>query len=245
MASEKGDPAILPVREHEIAILRRIERRLLWLSTYSIHYANHVRPNPSGLKVGGHQASSSSVVSLMTAMYFRWLRSGDRLAIKPHASPVLHAAHALRGDLPMERLKELRAFHGLQAYPSRSKDPFPVDFSTGSLGLRRGGEMGFAGCDSPYFARQGVPSLLPAIEHQAHRSGFAFNRLARGPAAAGLSAQKRSGRRVPPPLRGRRSGLPAGCQRGEPIRCGGPWSPRRSAQPGICPGRESSQMSFP
>ncbi len=71
----------------------------------------------------------------MTAMYFRWLRSGDRLAIKPHASPVLHAVHALRGDLPMERLKELRAFHGLQAYPSRSKDPFPVDFSTGSLGL--------------------------------------------------------------------------------------------------------------
>ena len=71
----------------------------------------------------------------MTAMFFRWLKTGDRLAIKPHASPVLHAAHALRGDLPMERLRDLRAFGGLQAYPSRSKDEYPVDFSTGSLGL--------------------------------------------------------------------------------------------------------------
>jgi pyruvate dehydrogenase E1 component len=119
----------------EFDILRRIEKRLLWLSTYSIHYANNIRVQDQGIKIGGHQASSSSVVSLMTAMFFRWLRTGDRLAIKPHASPVLHAAHALRGDLPLERLKELRAYGGLQAYPSRKKDFFPVDFSTGSLGL--------------------------------------------------------------------------------------------------------------
>ncbi len=123
------------IETNDADVLRRLEKRLLWLSTYSVHYANHVRDRAQGVKIGGHQASSSSVVSLMTAMFFRWLKTGDRLAIKPHASPVLHAAHALRGDLPMERLRELRAFGGLQAYPSRLKDEYPVDFSTGSLGL--------------------------------------------------------------------------------------------------------------
>ena len=131
----KREPPQPSFDEEELDILRRIEKRLLWLSTYSIHYANNIRVQDQSIKIGGHQASSSSVVSLMTVMFFRWLRTGDRLAIKPHASPVLHAAHALRGDLPLERLKELRAYGGLQAYPSRKKDFFPVDFSTGSLGL--------------------------------------------------------------------------------------------------------------
>ncbi len=121
--------------EQELSILKSIERRVLWLSTYLVHYANAIRPNPDKTKVGGHQASSASVVSLMTAMYFKILKPGDRLAIKPHASPVFHAIQALRGRLPMEALKRFRAFGGLQAYPSRTKDPDPVDFSTGSVGL--------------------------------------------------------------------------------------------------------------
>ena len=100
-------PETNAIEPGEADILRRLEKRLLWLSTYSVHYANNLREGTGGIKIGGHQASSSSVVSLMTAMFFRWLKTGDRLAIKPHASPVLHAAHALRGDLPMERLKDL------------------------------------------------------------------------------------------------------------------------------------------
>ena len=120
--------------EEELEILRRIEKRLLWLSTYSIHYANNIRVQDQSIKIGGHQASSSSVVSLMTVMFFRWLRTGDRLAIKPHASPVLHAAHALRGDLPLERLKELRAYGGLQAYPKPEKRFFPSGLLDGFSG---------------------------------------------------------------------------------------------------------------
>lgn len=119
----------------EITLLDSIQHRVLWLSIYLIHHANHLRPNPDGTKVGGHQASSASVVSLMTALYFHWLRPGDRLSVKPHASPVFHAIQALRGVLPPEYLKTLRAFRGLQAYPSRTKDPDRVDFSTGSVGL--------------------------------------------------------------------------------------------------------------
>ena len=121
-------PETNSIEQDEADILRLIEKRLLWLSTYSVHYANNLRAGSENIKIGGHQASSSSVVSLMTAMFFRWLKTGDRLAIKPHASPVLHAAHALRGDLPLERLRDLRAFGGLQAYPSRSKDEYPRRF---------------------------------------------------------------------------------------------------------------------
>ncbi|MEZ4861116.1 MAG: 1-deoxy-D-xylulose-5-phosphate synthase N-terminal domain-containing protein [Caldilineaceae bacterium] len=115
--------------------LQAIERRLLWLATHMVHHANRVRPNPDGSKVGGHQASSASVVSIMTALYFHFLAAGDRVSIKPHASPVLHAAQYLLGQLPQEYLTTLRAYQGLQAYPSRTKDPSPVDFSTGSVGL--------------------------------------------------------------------------------------------------------------
>jgi pyruvate dehydrogenase E1 component len=100
-----------------------------------IHEANQVRPNTDGLKVGGHQASSASVVSILTAIYFRWLDGHDLVAIKPHASPVYHAIRYLLGDLDRRWLPELRAFGGLQSYPSRTKDPDPVDFSTGSVGL--------------------------------------------------------------------------------------------------------------
>jgi pyruvate dehydrogenase E1 component len=119
----------------DIAILESIQRRLLWLATLTIHHANHGRPNPDGTKVGGHQASSASVVTILTALYFRFLRAGDRIAVKPHASPVFHSAMYLLGILPQRYLTTLRSFGGLQAYPSRTKDVDPVDFSTGSVGL--------------------------------------------------------------------------------------------------------------
>ncbi|MGH3196402.1 MAG: transketolase-like TK C-terminal-containing protein [Streptosporangiaceae bacterium] len=115
--------------------LQALERRVLWLSTAIVHHANRVRPNPGGLKVGGHQASSASMVSIMTSLWFRHLRAGDRVSVKPHASPVLHAINYLLGELDESYLPTLRAFGGLQSYPSRVKDPDPVDYSTGSVGI--------------------------------------------------------------------------------------------------------------
>ena len=109
-------------------VLRAIEQRVLWLATAIVHHANRVRPNPGGLKVGGHQASSAS-------LWFEHLRRQDRVSVKPHASPVLHAINHLLGELPAEHLETLRAFGGLQSYPSRAKDPDPVDYSTGSVGI--------------------------------------------------------------------------------------------------------------
>ena len=115
--------------------LGEIERQVLWLSTAIIDYANRVRPNPAGMKVGGHQASSASMVSIMTALWFGHLRAQDRVSVKPHASPVLHAINYLLGELDESYLPTLRAFAGLQSYPSRVKDPDPVDYSTGSVGI--------------------------------------------------------------------------------------------------------------
>jgi pyruvate dehydrogenase E1 component len=122
------------VDAHEIEMLERIQRRVLWLATYMVHHANFVRES-AAVKVGGHQASSSSVVTLLTALYFRYLRPGDLVSIKPHASPVFHAIQYLRGMLPQSKLSAFRQFGGLQAYPSRTKDSDGVDFSTGSVGL--------------------------------------------------------------------------------------------------------------
>jgi pyruvate dehydrogenase E1 component len=118
-----------------LSTLDAVQRRVLWLATSIVHHANKVRATPSGVKVGGHQASSASVVSIMTALYFAHLRAPDRVSVKPHASPVLHAINYLLGRLDTKYLTELRAFGGLQSYPSRSKDPDPVDFSTGSVGI--------------------------------------------------------------------------------------------------------------
>ncbi|HEX3779845.1 MAG TPA: pyruvate dehydrogenase [Pseudonocardiaceae bacterium] len=115
--------------------MHEVERRVLWLSTAIIHHANRVRPNESGLKVGGHQASSASLVSIMTMLWFKHLRPQDRVSVKPHASPVLHAINYLLGALDESYLTRLREFGGLQSYPSRSKDPDPVDYSTGSVGI--------------------------------------------------------------------------------------------------------------
>ncbi|MBW3619663.1 MAG: pyruvate dehydrogenase [Actinobacteria bacterium] len=117
------------------ATLASLQRRILWLAVRIVDAANHDRPSADGLKVGGHQASSASMVSLMTALWFGHLGPEDRVAVKPHASPVLHAIQYLLGNLERDDLTTLRAFGGLQAYPSITKDRFPVDFSTGSVGL--------------------------------------------------------------------------------------------------------------
>src|SRR3954451_5967486 len=119
----------------DLDALKAIEQRVLWLSTRIIDAANHDRDNTEGIKVGGHQASSASMVSIMTALYFAHLRADDRVSVKPHASPVLHAVNYLLGRLDARYLTELRALGGLQSYPSRLKDPDPVDFSTGSVGI--------------------------------------------------------------------------------------------------------------
>jgi len=118
----------------DLDLLERIQRRVLWLSAWMVHHANTGRPG-DGLKVGGHQASSASVVSLLTALYFRALRPTDVVAMKAHASPAFYAIQYLRGRLGVDDLRALREFGGLQAYPSRRKNPSVVDLSTGSMGL--------------------------------------------------------------------------------------------------------------
>ncbi len=123
-----------PVPE-TIVTLERIEERLRWLSSWTIHNANHLRESRDGVKVGGHQASCASITAIMTALYFHALRPNDKVAVKPHAGPVLHAIHYLLGSQSIEQLQAYRGFGGAQSYPSRTKDVIPVDFSTGSVGL--------------------------------------------------------------------------------------------------------------
>jgi len=118
-----------------IAALQALDARLRWLSAWTIHNANHLRESRDGLKVGGHQASSASMTAIMATLYFHALRANDRVAVKPHASPVLHAIHYLLGNQSLEQLERFRALGGAQSYPSRTKDKIPVDFSTGSVGL--------------------------------------------------------------------------------------------------------------
>jgi pyruvate dehydrogenase E1 component len=119
----------------DLTHLKTIEQRLLWLSHWMIHHANHIRPKVDGIKIGGHQASSASMVSILTALYFSALRPEDRVAVKPHASPVFHAIQYLMGNQTREKMENFRGFGGVQSYPSRTKDIDDVDFSTGSVGL--------------------------------------------------------------------------------------------------------------
>jgi pyruvate dehydrogenase E1 component len=119
----------------ELRILGELEDKVLWLASWMIHHANHVRENADGLKVGGHQASSASLATIMTALYFDVLRPEDRVAVKPHASPIFHAIQYLLGMQSRERLEAFRGYKGAQSYPSRTKDADDVDFSTGSVGL--------------------------------------------------------------------------------------------------------------
>lgn len=119
----------------DLDVLLEIQARVLWLSTRIVDAANHDRDTGDGVKVGGHQASSASLVTAMTALWFAHLDAPDRVAVKPHASPVFHAIQYLLGNLDRDYLTRLRARGGLQSYPSRTKDPDHVDFSTGSVGL--------------------------------------------------------------------------------------------------------------
>src|SRR5260370_22148098 len=124
---------------NSLATLRVLEQKVLWLAVWMIHHANHIRPKVDSLKVGGHHASSASVVTLMTALYFDALRPWDRVAVKPHASPVFHAIQYLFGRQSRDKLERFRAYGGAQSYPSRTKDTDDVDLSTRSVGL--GGAM--------------------------------------------------------------------------------------------------------
>jgi len=130
-SSPDTTPDTLPCDE----VVHEIERRVLWLAVRMVDHANHDRVASDGIKVGGHQASSASMVSIMTALWFAHLGPADRVSVKPHASPVFHAIQYLLGNLDASYLTRLRSAGGLQAYPSRTKDPDPVDFSTGSVGL--------------------------------------------------------------------------------------------------------------
>jgi pyruvate dehydrogenase E1 component len=139
--SSRSDSPSLPAlrapfsEAERLSLLKALERKVLWLSSWTIHNANHLRPSRDGLKVGGHQASSASVATLMTALYLDVLRPEDRVAVKPHASPVYHAIQYLLGRQSRAKLEAFRALGGAQSYPSRTKDGGDVDFSTGSVGL--------------------------------------------------------------------------------------------------------------
>ncbi len=122
-------------RTPDLDALKLLDERLRWLSSWTIHNANHIRPSTDGLKVGGHQASCASMTAIMAALYFHALGPNDKVAVKPHAGPVLHAIHYLLGSQTREQLEAFRGFEGAQSYPSRTKDRIPVDFSTGSVGL--------------------------------------------------------------------------------------------------------------
>ena len=134
-AGRRRGGILADVAKDRLRLLHQLERKLLWLSAWMIHHANHLRPNRDGLKVGGHQASCASCISILAALYFEVLRPADRVAVKPHAGPVFHAINHLLGRQSREKLPTLRQFGGIQPYPSRVKDGAEVDFSTGSVGL--------------------------------------------------------------------------------------------------------------
>lgn len=150
-----GDNIAPPLGAEDLETLRALERKILWLATWTIHNANHLRPNADGLKVGGHQASSASLVTLMTALYLHILRPEDRVAVKPHASPVFHAIQYLLGNQDRATLERFRAYGGAQSYPSRTKDRDDVDFSTGSVGLGVGVTL-FAALMQDYVRLKGM-----------------------------------------------------------------------------------------
>jgi pyruvate dehydrogenase E1 component len=122
-------------RAETIGALEQLDTRLLWLSSWMIHNANHIREKTDGMKIGGHQASCASMTAIMSALYFHALGPNDKVAVKPHAGPVLHAIHYLLDNQSLDRMQRFRGLGGVQSYPSRTKDTIPVDFSTGSVGL--------------------------------------------------------------------------------------------------------------
>lgn len=130
MANKAGEN-----RQDIVSALETLDTRLRWLSSWTVHNANHVRKKRDGLKVGGHQASCASMTAIMAALYFHALRPQDKVAVKPHGGPILHAIHYLMGTQSLDQLQRFRGLGGVQSYPSRTKDKIPVDFSTGSVGL--------------------------------------------------------------------------------------------------------------
>jgi len=137
------------ISKEELAILEEIQMRTLWLAVRMVDYANHDRKNNEGIKVGGHQASSASMISILTSLYMHHLSPHDRVSVKPHSSPVFHSIQYLLGNLDKKYLTMLRSAGGLQSYPSRTKDPDIVDFSTGSVGLGAAAPL-FAGVTRRY-----------------------------------------------------------------------------------------------
>ena len=145
----------------KLVVLRELERKILWLSSWMIHNANHVRESRDGIKVGGHQSSCASVATLMSALYLNVLNPEDRIAVKPHASPVFHAIQYLLGNQELEQIQNFRAKGGAQSYPSRTKDNDDVDFSTGSVGLGVGVTL-FASLIQDYVQRHKLaPNTKP------------------------------------------------------------------------------------
>ena len=123
------------ISDKDLSILKDLEKKVSWLSAWMIHNANNIRESQDGLKVGGHQASSASIISIMVALYFKVLQSEDRVAVKPHAAPVFHSIQYLLGNQSKDKLENFRGFGGAQSYPSRTKDTADVDYSTGSVCL--------------------------------------------------------------------------------------------------------------
>ncbi|MEZ5758190.1 MAG: hypothetical protein R3D86_08215 [Emcibacteraceae bacterium] len=131
----KASGPVKKISKADLENLKLLEKKVLWLASYMIHNANHLRPSRDGLKVGGHQASSASLATIMTALYFHILKPNDRIAVKPHASPIMHAIMYLMDRQTLPKMQNFRGFGGAQSYPSMTKDTTDVDFSTGSVGM--------------------------------------------------------------------------------------------------------------
>ncbi len=92
----------------------------------------------------GHPGGSLSAADILAVLYFHEMKidpknpkdpDRDRFVLsKGHASPVLYAALARRGFIPVEELSTFRRIDSrLQGHPSMKALPF-VEMSTGSLG---------------------------------------------------------------------------------------------------------------
>ena len=180
----------MPIDPSRLEILSALTKKVLWLSSWTIHHANHVRPDSDGLKVGGHQASSASLATIMSALYFGVLKPEDRVAVKPHASPVFHAIQYLLGQQTREKLENFRGFKGAQSYPSRTKDVDDIDFSTGSVGL------GVAPRTPRGLAGRPQPGILGTARGSrgAAADGAAATPRAHGPVRAAGESAKHVGR---------------------------------------------------
>ena len=232
---------------------------MLWLAVRIVDYANRERPKGDALKVGGHQASSASMVTLMTALYFAELQADDRVSVKPHASPVLHAIEYLLGRLDGSYLTRLRDFGGLQSYPSRTKDPFPVDYSTGSVGLGSAAPLFGALADRFTESRLGASTRRALHLAARRRRAGRGQHLGGGRRAADPSARQRPVDRRPEPAvaRPRDPGDPRSGARGAfpderlgrdraEVRATAPCSPGRGGRRDLAPtDRRDAERAVP